>query len=147
MRFKKVLATAAVAGAVAVAGCSAPAEAAGELGEPTASQPVGNCTGGFEGPWNSTPVEGDAAGLPQETVTVVSETGQIFDAMRRDPDGTAQAVPRGELDGIDYQVKVDPSWPKSHAVAIDTATGEVLGMFEIPADAPLCEWVLEPAAT
>ncbi|GAA3680714.1 hypothetical protein GCM10023081_18560 [Arthrobacter ginkgonis] len=147
MRFKKVLAAAAMAGTVALAGCAAQAEAVGESVEPTASQPVGNCTGGFEGPWNSTPVDGDVAGLPQETVTVVSETGQIFDAMRRDPDGTAQAVPFDELDDIDYQVKVDPSWPKNHAVAIDTATGEVLGMFEIPADAPLCEWVLKPSAT
>ena len=146
MRFTNVLATAAVIGTVALTGCAAQAEAAGEAEAPATAGSGGNCTGAFEGPWNSTPADGDVTGLPQEAVTVVSETGQIFDAMRRDPDGTAQAIPFDELDEIDYQVKVDPSWPKNHAVAIDTATGEVLQMFEIPADAPLCEWVLEPTA-
>lgn len=68
-------------------------------------------------------------------MTVVSETGRIFDAMRRTSDGTAEAV---APESVDYKVNVDPSWPKNHAVMIETATGKVLETMEIPADSPVC---------
>lgn len=106
------------------------------------SAPGDNCTGGFETIWTSTPGDGDVSKLPQETVTVVSETGRIFDAMRRTADGTAEAV---APEDVNYKVDVDPSWPKNHAVMIDTATDKVLETIEIPADAPLCESDTEPA--
>lgn len=120
---------------MALTGCSAQANASAEATKSIASAPGENCTGGFESIWNSTPVDGNVSEFPQETVTVVSETGRIFDAMRRTSDGTAEAV---APESVDYKVIVDPSWPKNHAVMIDTATGKVLESMEIPADSPVC---------
>lgn len=141
MNSKQILAMTAVVGTIALTGCSAQANAIPEKAGEISAAPVGNCTGGFETIWNSTPVDGNIDGLPQETVTAVSETGRIFDAMRRTFDGTAEAV---APEDVDYTVNVDPSWPKNHAVMIDTATGKVLETIKIPADAPLCESVPEP---
>ncbi|PXA64047.1 hypothetical protein CVS29_16885 [Arthrobacter psychrochitiniphilus] len=121
---------------MALTGCSAQASASAEAAGGIASTPGEKCSGGFESIWNSTPVDGNVSELPQETVTVVSETGRIFDAMRRGSDGTAEAV---APESVDYKVNVDPSWPKNHAVMIDTATDKVLEIIEIPADLPLCE--------
>lgn len=121
---------------MALVGCSAQANASAEAAGGITSASDENCTGGFESIWNSTPVDGDVSGMPQETVTVVSETGRVFDAMRRGSDGTAEAV---APESVDYKVNVDPSWPKNHAVMIDTATDKVLDIIEIPADSPLCE--------
>lgn len=136
MNSKNIMAMTAVVAMMALTGCSAQANASAEAAKGITSTPGKKCTGGFEAIWNSTPVDGDVSGLPQETVTVVSETGRIFDAMRRGSDGTGEAV---ALESLDYKVNVDPSWPKNHAVMIDTATGKVLETFKIPAEAPLCE--------
>ncbi|WP_157875100.1 hypothetical protein [Arthrobacter sp. PAMC 25486] len=136
MNLKNILAMTAVVVMMALTGCSAQANASAEAAEGITSSPGENCSGGFETIWNSTPVDGNVSELPQETVTVVSETGRIFDAMRRTSDGTAEAV---APENVDYKVNVDPSWPKNHAVMIETATGKVLETMEIPADLPLCE--------
>lgn len=141
MNSKQILAMTAVVGMMALTGCSAQANATPEAAGEISGAPDDNCTGGFETIWTSTPVGGDVSELPQETVTAVSETGRIFDAMRRTSDGTAEAV---APEDVDYKVDVDPSWPKNHAVMIDTATDKVLETIEIPADAPLCESALEP---
>ncbi|ALO67010.1 hypothetical protein AS189_11540 [Arthrobacter alpinus] len=126
----------AVVAVMALTGCSAQANASAEAAGGITSSPGENCTGGFESIWNSTPVDGNVSGMPQETVTVVSETGRVIDAMRRTSDGTAEAV---APESVDYKVNVDPSWPMNHALMIDTATGKVLETMEIPANAPLCE--------
>ena len=126
----------AVVAMMALTGCSAQANASAEVAKGITSTRGENCTGGFETIWNSTPVDGNVSELPLETVTVVSETGRIFDAMRRTSDGTAEAV---APESVDYKVNVDPSWPKNHAVMIDTATDKVLEIIEIPTDAPVCD--------
>ena len=136
MNSNNILVMTAVVAMMALTGCSAQANASIEAAGGITSSPGENCYGGFEAIWNSTPVDGDVSGLPQETVTVVSETGRIFDAMRRGSDGTGEVV---ALESVDYKVNVDASWPKNHAVMIDTATDKVLEIFEIPADLPLCE--------
>lgn len=136
MNSKNILAMTAVVVMMALTGCSAQANASAEAAGGITAAPGEKCTGGFESMWNSTPVDGNVSELPQETVTVVSDTGQIFDAMRRTSDGTAEAV---APESVDYKVNVDPSWPKNHAVMIDTATGKVLEIIEIPADLPVCE--------
>ncbi|WP_269936520.1 hypothetical protein [Arthrobacter sp. HY1533] len=132
MKSKKIMAVTAVVGTMVLTGCGVSPEAAGD----NISTRVENCIGGFENIWNSTPVEGDASELPRETVTVVSETGRIFDAMRRTPDGTAEAV---APEDINYKVHVDDSWPKNHAMVIDTATGKVLDTIKIPDGRSICD--------
>ncbi|MDJ0311747.1 hypothetical protein [Arthrobacter sp. H35-D1] len=136
MNSNNILVMTAVVAMLALTGCSAQANVSADAVGGITSRSGENCSGGFESIWNSTPVDGDVSGLPQETVTVVSETGRIFDAMRRGSDGTAEAV---ALESVDYKVNVDPSWPKNHAVMIDTATDKVLEIIEIPADAPVCD--------
>jgi hypothetical protein len=95
-------------------------EPAAPVGEPTSV--------GYEGWWNSTPVSGDASGLPDETVAVRTDTGQIVDASKRDTSGRAEAVEPGD---IDYKVVEDPSWPPHSVVIIDTATNEVIESFAV----------------
>lgn len=136
MKSKKILAVTAAVGMMALTGCTAQASASTEPASEMISGPGDNCTGGFEGIWNSTPVDGDASGLPKEVVTVVAKTGRIFDAMRRTSDGTAEAA---APEDIDYKVDVDPTWPKNHAVVIDTATDKVFDTIKIPNDAPICD--------
>ena len=46
--------------------------------------------GGYDGWWNATPASGDMTGLPAETVTVDTNTGEIIDAFnwaKNDPRG------------------------------------------------------------
>lgn len=88
-------------------------------------------TGGYEGWWNSTPVSGDASGLPDETVAVRTDTGSIVDASARDANGQAAAV---DPDDVDYTVVPDPAWPKQSVVIIDTATGQVIESFPVDSD-------------
>lgn len=135
MNSRNILAMTAVVVMMALTGCSAQANASPEAAGGITSAPGEKCTGGFESIWNSTPVDGNVSEFPHETVTVVSETGRIFDAMRRTADGTAEPV---APESVDYKVNVDPSWPKNHAVMIETATGKVLETMEIPAGLPVC---------
>ena len=52
---------------------------------PVADRPIG----GYEGWWNSTPVDRSVEGLPQETVTVDTRTGKIIDAYNRTRNSTS----------------------------------------------------------
>lgn len=83
---------------MALVGCSAQTNALGDAAGGLISTPHENCTGGFESIWNSTPVDGNVSGMPQEVVTVVSETGRVIEAMRRTADGTAELVPPESVD-------------------------------------------------
>jgi hypothetical protein len=78
--------------------------------------------GGYEGWWNSTPVSGSADGLPQETVTVNTRTGEIVDAFNRAKNSTL-------ISDIDYDLVPDPAWPANSIVIIDTASGKVIEDF------------------
>ncbi|WP_104053961.1 MULTISPECIES: hypothetical protein [unclassified Arthrobacter] len=84
--------------------------------------------GGYEGWWNSTPVSGDTTGLPDETVAVRTDTGEIVDASTRNASGQAEAV---HPDDVEYAVVTDPVWPKQSVVIIDTETSEVIESFPI----------------
>jgi DNA-binding beta-propeller fold protein YncE len=136
MKSKKIMAMTAVVGAMVLTGCATQANVSPEAVGENISTSRENCIGGFETIWNSTPVDGDASELPQEIVTVVSETGRIFDAMRRTPDGTAEAV---APEDINYKVHVDDSWPKNNVIVIDTATDKVLDTINIPDGKTLCD--------
>jgi|SRR6185312_12465506 len=136
MKTKKIMAMTAIVGTMMLTGCATQANVSPEAAGDNISTPMENCIGGFETIWNSTPAEGDASELPQETVTVVSETGRIFDAMRRTPDGTAEAV---APEDINYKVHVDDSWPKNNAIVIDTATDKVLETINIPDGRTICD--------
>lgn len=85
-------------------------------------------TGGYEGWWNGTPASGDTSGLPDETVAVLTDTGDIVDASSRDDHGQAVAVDPSD---VDYTVVPDPAWPEHSVVIIDTATGKVIESFAV----------------
>lgn len=87
--------------------------------------------GGYEGWWNGTPVSGDTSGLPDETVAVRTETGEIVDASARDARRQAAAVPLSE---VEYTVEPDRGWPSRSVVIIDTATGEVIDSFPVDSE-------------
>ena len=94
-----------------------------------------DCVAGFESIWNSTPVDGNTDGLPQQTVTVLTDSGKIIDAHDRELDkaGTPEEL------GITYTVKQDKTWPKKSVLIIDTSNDKVLETFPLPTDMPLCE--------
>lgn len=96
---------------------------------------TGDCVAGFEGIWNSTPEDGNTEALPQQTVTVLTDSGKIIDAHDRKLDKAGKPE---EL-GISYAVKHDKSWPEKSAVIIDTSNDKVLKTFPLPTDMPLCE--------
>ena len=105
-------------------GCSIESGAAAKP-EPS---PLEESAMGYEGWWNATPVSGDATGLPDETVAVRTDTGDIVDASTRDASGKAEAV---NPDDVDYTVVADPAWPRQSVVIIDTETNEVIESFPI----------------
>lgn len=77
---------------------------------------------GYEGWWNSTPVDGHTEGLPQETVTVDTRTGKAIDAYNRATQSTL-------VSDVSFDVVPDPAWPANSVVIIDTATGKVIEDF------------------
>jgi hypothetical protein len=87
---------------------------------PVADRPIG----GYEGWWNSTPVSGSSEGLPEETVTVNTRTGEIVDAFNRAKNSTL-------ISDVDYDLVPNPSWPANSIVIIDTTTGVVIEDFLI----------------
>lgn len=129
MRAKRTTAALVLLGSLALSGCN------GEKA-PEASEKFESCLGGIDGWWNSTPENGDITGLPAEGVSVHSETGRKIDAFKRGADGSAYGVP---VEDIDLDVKIDPSWPKNNLVTIETATGKVLDIEEIPEQPDSCE--------
>lgn len=129
MQTKTATAAMILLGSLVLSGCT------GEKA-PEATEKFESCFGGFEGWWNSTPADGDITGLPLEGVSVHSETGRKIDAFKRGTDGSAYSVP---VEEIDFDVKVDPSWPKDNLVTIEMATGKVLDIEKIPEQAAGCE--------
>ena len=129
MQTKTATAAMILLGSLVLSGCT------GEKA-PEAAEKFESCFGGFDGWWNSTPADGDITGLPLEGVSVHSETGRKIDAFKRGTDGSAYSVP---VEDIDFDVNVDPTWPKNNLVTIETATGKVLDIEKIPEQAAGCE--------
>lgn len=84
--------------------------------------------GGYEGWWNATSPSGGNTGLPVETVTVSTATGEILDASRRDSDGQIVILSPND---VNYTVRTDPEWPANSVVIIDTTTNEVIESFSV----------------
>jgi hypothetical protein len=105
-------------------GCSSKTQASAALEPSPTEEPIA----GYEGWWNSTPVSGDTTRLPDETVAVRTDTGEIVDASTRNASGQAEAV---HPDDVEYAVVTDPAWPKQSVVIIDTETSEVIESFPI----------------
>ncbi|BCW17501.1 hypothetical protein NtRootA9_02090 [Arthrobacter sp. NtRootA9] len=90
---------------------------------PVARTPVNDRPiGGYEGWWNSTPISGDTSGLPQETVTVNTRTGQVVDAFNRAKNSTL-------ISDVNYTPVPDPSWPANSIIIIDTTSGKIIEDF------------------
>lgn len=87
---------------------------------PVADRPIG----GYEGWWNSTPLNGDTRGLPQETVTVNTRTGKIVDAFNRAKNSTS-------ISDVNFTPVPDQSWPANSVIIIDTATGKIVEDFPV----------------
>jgi hypothetical protein len=125
--------TVAATSAAAATGVSANADA------PTEAAPEGtslhDCVGGWEGWWNAIPVDGNDEGLPQRTVTVLTDTGTIIDAFDRDSESGGSPE---DLD-IDYQVQEDPDWPSGSAVVIDVDTDQVIETITIAEHETVCD--------
>lgn len=83
---------------------------------------------GYEGWWNSTPVEGSAEGLPQETVSVNTTTGQIVDAFNRAKNDAHEVT---LVSDVDFEVVRDSNWPENSVVIIDTTSGKVIESFPV----------------
>lgn len=86
--------------------------------------------GGYEGWWNATPVEGSSAGLPQETVAVNTQSGEIVDAFSRSKNDAGQPT---LVSDVNFRVAPDASWPKDSVVIIDTSSGKVIDNFPVDA--------------
>jgi len=91
---------------------------------PLAKAPMDRPNAGYEGWWNSTPLNGNAEGLPQETVAVNTRTGKVVDAYNRATNSTS-------VSDVKFNVVPDPSWPANSVVIIDTATGKVIEDFVV----------------
>lgn len=113
-----------ITGMLVLGGCSSETQAA-TLEPAPVEAPINH---GYEGWWNATPVTGETTGLPDETVAVRTDTGEIVDASTRSASGQAEAV---HLDDVEYTVVPDPAWPKRSVVIIDTETSEVIESFPI----------------
>ena len=114
-------------GAAAAAPASDPAAHTGDQSQ--------DCIGGYEGPWNSTRVDGTDEGWPREIVTVLTDSGRIIDAFNRDKDATGTPE---EL-GITYEVKMDKTWPANSVVIMDTSNGKVIDTFPIQPGEVICD--------
>lgn len=76
---------------------------------------------GYEGWWNSTPEDGNVAGLPNETVQINTRTNAVIDGFNRTTQGS----------NINYTVHPDPAWPKDSIIIVDTATNKVVDSFPV----------------
>ncbi|MFJ7751063.1 hypothetical protein ACIQXM_14015 [Arthrobacter sp. NPDC097144] len=113
-----------IAGTLVLGGCSSETRAAAALEPAPTEEPIG----GYEGWWNATPVSGGTTGLPDETVAVLTDTGEIVDASTRNANGQAESV---HPDDVEYTVAADPAWPKQSVVIIDTETHEIIESFPV----------------
>jgi hypothetical protein len=123
----------------AAASAAVPTSASATADAPTEAAPgegsLQDCVRGWEGWWNSTPADGNDEHLPQRTVTVLTDTGDIIDAFDRD----SQSGDSPEELGIDYQVQEDPEWPAGSAVVIDVDTDQVIETITIPENETVCD--------
>ncbi|MCQ1986999.1 hypothetical protein [Arthrobacter sp. zg-Y844] len=94
------------------------------------------CVGGYDGWWNSTPVSGDTTGLPEETVTVDTNTGKTVDAFNRSRNDAGKTT---DVSDVGYQPVPDESWPADSVVVIDTTTGKVLETIAVDPGTQLCQ--------
>ncbi|MGO4433700.1 hypothetical protein AB4Y88_10505 [Paenarthrobacter sp. RAF9] len=83
--------------------------------------------GGYDGWWNSTPVDGSPAG-PEETVAINTARGKIVDYYNRSKAAAGQSL---STEDTDYRVVPDPAWPAHSVVIVDTATGKVIEDFPV----------------
>ncbi|MCC3301604.1 hypothetical protein [Arthrobacter sp. zg-Y895] len=93
------------------------------------------CVGGFDGWWNSTPVSGNSTGLPEETVTVDTNTGKTVDAFNRSRNDAGKPT---AVSDVSYQPVPDETWPRDSAVVIDTSTGKVIESIAVDPGTQLC---------
>lgn len=114
------------AAAILTGGAAVGINASTSKGEtPVARTPVQDRPiGGYEGWWNSTPYEGGTEGLPQETVTVNTRTGQVVDAFNRAKNSTS-------ISDVNFTPVPDQSWPANSVIIIDTATGKIIEDFPV----------------
>ncbi|MBT2538446.1 hypothetical protein [Arthrobacter sp. ISL-69] len=82
--------------------------------------------GGYEDWWKATPDSDDVTGLPLETVTADTNSGEIIDVSNRAKKDAGQTT---SVSDIDFDVVPDPTWPRDTIVVIDTATGDVIEQF------------------
>lgn len=125
--------------AAAASSIQTPAGASASVDAPSQAAPEESssrdCAAGWEGWWNAIPVDGKDEGLPQRTVTVLTDTGAIIDAFDRD----SQSGGSPDELGIDYQVQPDPDWPADSAVIIDVDTEQVIETITIPENETVCD--------
>ncbi|MGO4145078.1 hypothetical protein AB4Y77_08345 [Paenarthrobacter sp. YAF11_1] len=84
--------------------------------------------GGYEGWWTSTPVAGNSANLPQETIAVNTTSGEIVDVFNRAKSAAGQEM---SVSDVQFNVVPDTTWPKHSVVIIDTASGKVIEDFPV----------------
>ena len=89
---------------------------------PLIKAPMDRPIAGYEGWWNSTPLDGNIEGLPQETVAVNTRTGEVVDAFNRTTKSTL-------VSDVNFQLVPDQNWPANSIVIIDTASGAVIEDF------------------
>lgn len=136
---KKILTSAGflLLAASVLSGCSQMNVVAFSPGEPEYQDEslTQDCLAGFESIWTSSHADGTDHGHPQETVTVLTDSGKIIDAHNQEQNkaGTPEEL------GITYEVKQDASWPKASVVIIDTSNDKVIKTFALPTDMPLCD--------
>ncbi|MDM7989125.1 hypothetical protein [Arthrobacter sp. zg-Y877] len=99
-------------------------------------QEQAGCVGGYEGWWNFTAVSGDNADLPEETVTVDTNTGKTIDAFNRSLNDAGKAT---DVSDVGYQPVPDESWPADSVVVIDTATGKVIETIAVEPGTQVCQ--------
>lgn len=102
---------------------------------PDGVSPAESCTGGWKGWWNAIPVNGSDEGLPTQTVTVLSGTGEMIGSLDRNNQSA-----RSPKDlGIDFQVQPDPAWPADSLVVLDVDTGKVIERLTLTEREDICD--------
>ncbi|WP_207595760.1 hypothetical protein [Arthrobacter sp. D5-1] len=123
-----VVGAAAVLAAAVVVGVQANA-ADGQDGSLMVKAPMEDrVLGGYEGWWTSTPVAGNSANLPQETIAVNTTSGEIVDVFNRAKSAAGQEM---SVSDVQFNVVPDTMWPKQSVVIIDTASGKVIEDFPV----------------
>lgn len=127
-----------LAAGVALSACGGAAEAAASASPPAdtiASPPAAGAAapsepagGGYEGWWNASPADGNAAGLPRETVAINTRTNTVVDAFSREINDAGRPT---LIADVPYAVIAGPSWPADSVVIIDTATTKVIEHFRV----------------